>query len=964
MKPSLSLLAAFLLVAAAGAAAQQVRPMAHYPDAPRYVADELIVKFHPQVPAQAKARFNRGQGANVIGELPFGITRLRLPAGASPEAAAALYEKNPNVLYAHPNHIMHAAMVPDDPYFAAYQWHMDNPTYGGIRMTSAWDVGNAGSGTVVAVLDSGIAYENYDANGDGSNDYLLAPDLAGTAFVPGYDFINNDAHPNDDEGHGTHVSGTIAQSTNNGLGVAGVAFNAALMPVKVLDAQGSGTDATLVSGIAYAMEHGADVINMSLSFGTYSGTIPALDDAIAAAYGSGVVIVAASGNDAQSAFVSYPANNPNVVAVGATDFFENVAPYSNRGDRLELTAPGGNTGQDLSAYGYHNGGVLQQTMASGNPLSFAYYYYQGTSMATPHVAGVAALVRDINPALTPDEVRTVLRESAEDHGAAGWDSSYGYGIVDAYAAALLAQNSLIPNEAPTAVISGPSTATEDIAVTFDAAPSSDPDGDVLQYSWDIDGHAYSGVSVTHTFAWGGTLNVALTVSDGKGGIDTATQTIAVTEVNDLPVVDSGGPYSGEAGSAVAFSAAGTTDYDNDDPVSGNDQTLTYRWDFGDGTTAEGVAPSHTYADAATYDVTLSVSDGVDTVTAATTATIVPKAAVIIDQLALADLPVAGTVTGSYLDTHAEDGVLEQISERLSGGKPSSRYTYLEHQWSFSVQPGDLVTLSAALTLPDSGESYAFAYSADGVNFTEMFVAASSGHYSSALPAATSGSLTLRVTDLGRNPGDQTVHTLGVDALLIRTESSGSATTPPAAPSALSAASLSDSEITLTWSDNADNESGFTIARSSDGVTWADVGTAPADATGYSDSGLAAATLYHYRVSAFNAAGSSAAVEASATTQEAPATQPLVAPTALAAAVSGSSVTLTWDDANSDEEGFTIERGTKVIGKIVFDPTPVADTTATTYTDTLGAAGTYYYRVRAYRGTERSDYSATVSARIK
>jgi subtilisin family serine protease len=306
----------------------------------------------------------------------------------------------------------------------------------------------------VEVVDGGgqIFYDDMES-GVGSwetSEFMQAPDLEGTSFwdnvnevpddgldndgngfiddVNGWDFVNRDAHPNDDNAHGTHVSGTVAQTTNNGLGVAGVAYGATVMPVKVLSAEGAGTHQWIADGIYYAVDNGADIINLSLG-GPASTT---MKDAIAYAYNHGVTVFAASGNGG-SGTLDYPAAyEAYVVAVGATQYDESRAPYSNYGSSLDIVAPGGNTGLDQNGDGYADG-VLQNTFGN-TTVDWAYWFYQGTSMATPHAAGVAALLLSIDPSLTPDEVKSVLESTAEELGAAGRDDFYGYGLIDARAA--------------------------------------------------------------------------------------------------------------------------------------------------------------------------------------------------------------------------------------------------------------------------------------------------------------------------------------------------------------------------------------------------------------------------------------------------------------------------------------------------------------------------------------------------
>ncbi len=356
-----------------------------------YVQDEIIVKYK--------------------GDTEF--TVLKVPQGKVRDEVEKFKGRN-DVIYAEPNYIAYALMVPNDPYYK-YQWHLDNPTYGGIQMEEAWDI-SAGAGVTVAVVDTGIR---------------KGTDLANTCFVTGYDYVNKDTDPTDDNGHGTHVAGTVAQSTDNGVGVAGVAYKSCLMPVKVLDATGSGTYADVASGIIYAADNGAKVINLSLGGSSDSQT---LKDAVAYAYQKGVTVIAAAGNDSSST-LSYPAAyDAYVIAVGATRYDETLAYYSNYGPSLDLVAPGGDLNVDQNGDGYGDG-VLQQTFTkTGRVISWAYWFYQGTSMAAPHVSGVTALLLAKGNATTPDQIRTALQSTAEDLGTPSRDDTYGWGLVNAYAA--------------------------------------------------------------------------------------------------------------------------------------------------------------------------------------------------------------------------------------------------------------------------------------------------------------------------------------------------------------------------------------------------------------------------------------------------------------------------------------------------------------------------------------------------
>ena len=644
----------------AGASGQDIFENDRAPaEGPLFVPGEILVKFNPGVPEEVLERINDKHGTSALEISPWGFMRLGIPRGRSITDMVEVYSRNPNVEYAQPNSIARAVMTPND-FLYSLQWHLDNDEYGGINIENAWDL-STGAGVVVAVLDTGVAYEDYGI-------YRQAPDLSGATFVAGHDFINNDSHPNDDDSHGTHVAGTIAQSTNNGLGVAGVAFDASIMPVKVLDADGSGTAYTVANGIRFAADNGADVINMSLGWPWWRGRMydpgPVVHNAVSYAYNNGVTIVAAAGNDRKNQ-VAYPAAYEECIAVGATQYDEALAPYTNKGAALDLTAPGGNLNLDQNNDGYGDG-VLQQTFNPNtkDPEDFGWWFFHGTSMATPHVAGVAALVIAAGVS-GPDNVRNVLQSAAEDHGAAGWDSKYGWGIVDAYAALASIDP---PNNPPIADAGGPYSGTEDTAITFDESGSYDPDsGDTLTYAWDFgDGTTGSGVSPSHAYLWGGIFTVTLTVSDGRGGTDTSITSAAVTEVNDQPVADANGPYTAVVGEPITFDGSGSSDFDNQDGTPANDQALTYSWDFGDGSTGTGIGPANTYSAAGTYTVTLVVNDGVVASEPSTTTVAVtePAAGVSVDGISPDSVVVGGSVDVTITGSGFQDGA----SVSLEGGQ--------------------------------------------------------------------------------------------------------------------------------------------------------------------------------------------------------------------------------------------------------------------------------------------------------
>jgi serine protease len=310
---------------------------------------------------------------------------------------------------------------PNDPKYR-YQWHLDQ-----IDMPKAWPKAT-GRGVIVAVIDTGVAYRDHEG-------FKRVPDLAQTQFVEGYNFINHSSLALDDHGHGTHVAGTIAQSTHNGVGVAGIAYRARIMPIKVLSARGFGSVADIAEGIRFAANNGAKVINMSLGGSSRSSV---LERAVKYAHDKGVTVVCAAGNEGRGR-VSFPAAYLGAVAVAATQYDRKTTFYSNWGKEIDVAAPGGNTRVDQNGDGMPDG-VLQNTIVPGHPDQDDYLLFMGTSMASPHVAGVAALVIESGVS-KPDAVEKVLKETAR-HPQGKRDDHYGAGIVDAGAAVRAAQSDL------------------------------------------------------------------------------------------------------------------------------------------------------------------------------------------------------------------------------------------------------------------------------------------------------------------------------------------------------------------------------------------------------------------------------------------------------------------------------------------------------------------------------------------
>lgn len=431
--------------------------------APAYVPGEVVVGYKADTDRRAQAAAARSVGAR-SGAAPGTRARvLHVPAGRV-RATVAKLRRTPGVAYAAPNPIARASAIgpargaqtaqdalvplPDDPGIrdypgglAALQWNFFDDRVG-VGALEAWtnvrDAGaDGGRGVRVAVLDTGVAYADVGR-------YRRSPDFAGTKFVAPYDFVDNRREAVDRNGHGTHVAGTIAESTNNRIGVSGLAFGATIMPVRVLDPRGYGDAATIAKGIRYAARHGAKVINMSLEFSTsvQASEIPDILAAIRYANRRGAVVVGSTGNEGE-ARVAYPARAGIVISVGATTDAACLSDFSNDGVGMDLVAPGGgnsaNLPQDANCTVGHRGrDIYQMTYKPRSISSFGLPSgYDGTSMAAPHVSATAALViaskvLGANP--TPAQIECRLKGTAKQLGIPGPNRVYGWGLVDAGAA--------------------------------------------------------------------------------------------------------------------------------------------------------------------------------------------------------------------------------------------------------------------------------------------------------------------------------------------------------------------------------------------------------------------------------------------------------------------------------------------------------------------------------------------------
>ncbi|MDN4592860.1 S8 family peptidase [Polycladomyces subterraneus] len=379
MKRSFALLTAFILLMVM---ALPIAPHAQAApaDTAPYAPGEIIVKFKPGIVQSQITSLHRTNQAKLLfrsKEIGFDVIRA---SGKSVTELIRDYRNNPLVEYAEPNYYFHATWTPNDPALSK-QWALPK-----IRANDAWNATKSNNGIRVAVVDTGVQYNH--------------PDLYGKV-IKGYDYVGKDWDPSDGNGHGTHVAGVIAAATNNHKGIAGIAPNAMIYAVRVLDNNGNGTLENVANGIIHAADQGAKVINLSLGAGYDSQT---LKDAVQYAWSKGAVVVAAAGNS-NSSQPSYPAYYDQVIAVGATDKYDNKASFSNFGSWVDVAAPG------VDIY-------------STYPIAYGQYAtMSGTSMAAPHVSGLAALLAA--QGRSNSEIRDAIQKTADKTVGTGTYWTYG-----------------------------------------------------------------------------------------------------------------------------------------------------------------------------------------------------------------------------------------------------------------------------------------------------------------------------------------------------------------------------------------------------------------------------------------------------------------------------------------------------------------------------------------------------------
>src|SRR5918992_954114 len=394
------------------------------PEAAHHAPGRLLVKFDDATPGRVAARSLARVGARAVGTVPrLGVSIVAVDAGRE-SVVARLLGDDPAVDRVERDVTFTVDATPNDTFWSAQFGAQE------ISTPAAWDLTQGSPSTLVGVLDTGV-----DAG---------HPDLAGSTR-PGYDFVNDDGDASDDNGHGTEAAGVVAARGNNSTGVAGVCWVCSIMPVKVLGATGEGTSAALASGIVWATDHGARVINMSLSG---PGTTNTLADAVSYAATRGVVLVAAAGNDG-STTPTYPAAFPEVISVAGTTPAKTLYAFSNRGDWVRLDAPACNPSPFLAG---------------------AYMLFCGTSSSAPLVSGVAALAISLRPAATKAVVDRALERSAKPIAEPG----VRYGQVDALGTLRSLEETFGPSEAASGGAAPPSAPPSTAAPVSNARPQSTP----------------------------------------------------------------------------------------------------------------------------------------------------------------------------------------------------------------------------------------------------------------------------------------------------------------------------------------------------------------------------------------------------------------------------------------------------------------------------------------------------------
>jgi subtilisin family serine protease len=535
------------------------------------------------------------------------IYLLHVPMDSDILSIVRDYTSCPDVSYAEPNGIGYLCGIPNDQDFTN-QWYLHNTGQTGgipdcdIDAPEAWDLQKGNSNIIIAIIDTGVDYLHPDlasniwnntdeipGNGidDDTNGYI--DDIRGWNFAWDVIGLYNDSNITDGYGHGTMCTGIPGAVTNNSIGIAGVDWNCTIMPVRIYNETGFTTEFSVVLGIKYAADNGADICSMSFGFSVDLNTI---EDAINYAYSKGVFLCAAVGNN-NNDIQRYPAAYENVTAVAATNSNDQRWPFSTYGDWVDIAAPGANIYSTSTTY--PNPGGWSQNYSFGS----------GTSFSCPMVAGVAALLLSWDSSLTPDELKTLICENVDPYNST---ENIGTGRINAQKA-LIALIDQPPNADFTWTPQNPLT---NQSITFDASLSHDPDGTINLYEWDWNNDGVYEENFTiqtaiHTWDEVGNISVTLQVTDNYGLTDNVAKTITVNQhPPDNPTIT--GPEKGKPGSNYKYTITGIDP--EEDMVSAyilwGDDTITDWTTFHN--SGESFSVTHTWAKKGTYTVQVKVKD--------------------------------------------------------------------------------------------------------------------------------------------------------------------------------------------------------------------------------------------------------------------------------------------------------------------------------------------------------------------
>lgn len=836
-----------------------------------------VVKSRPQFPNS-----DRGINATTAGARSLARHYKVFLESDNLDEAVAAYSNHPLVERVERIGIHTLRATPNDTYyddppgsFPYDQWHYWD-TYG-IEADMAWDDETGSQTVLVGDLDIGCKWDHGDLGGSnppGPNDastngniWVNTGEIPGNSIdddgngytddVIGWDFVDRtnwysypcvdndcggaDNDPSDGDGHGTHTAGTIAAITNNGYAVAGVAggfgdgtFSGGGNGVKVVPCRigyvlryfGQDLGVVIMDYVAEAMYYMADlktsgwnVAAINCSFG--SSNSGGLGAATTYLINQDVMIVVAAGNGNTSS-ADYLGSRTDCLDVGATDQNGNPASFSNYGSWVDIAAPGVQ--------------VMSTITDPSNPSVDYVAYMSGTSMSSPHVVGVAALLESFDPSLTAAQKTAIILDPANvkaynmtkyvgvgiidvrkcldaigpqcdltadfsgaptsgcaplgvsftdlSTGASidGWSWTFGdggnstaqnpnytYNAAGTYSVSLTVSSSsqgcndvvtkngyITVSGGPTAgFVGSPTSGTEPLTVNF-----TNQSTDATSYSWTFgDAGASTATNPTHEYANAGTYTVTLTATNACGSdVDTKVDYITVNPCVSPTANFSGSPTTGEAPLNVSFTDLSTG-------------AASWAWTFGDGGNSTQQNPNYTYNTAGTYTVTLTATNacGSDGNTKVDYITVDPSTGGS-KAFALSDLPVKGTVTGDYTDTHASDNVYEQLTEGESGGKPSRRYSTLDHSWNFNIAGGATITFNVEAYRPDNaeGDNFSFEYSTDNANFTALLIvnSATEQMYTAAMPNSLSGTVYIRVVDTDHTQGARIFDDVFVDYMYI------------------------------------------------------------------------------------------------------------------------------------------------------------------------------------------------------